>query len=148
MKKTYMTPIATEERFVANEYVAKCTWQITSESGNNRMKCANPSHDHFASNYFTSVWVAATHSTCQIIVTQDGIGKTAIYERNNFFPLDNAIVYGAKGEIYNCTTKYYREADKLHYNVPSNVTGKNTGPCYGTYVNTGDYKEIMEKVFS
>lgn len=152
MKKEYVLPCATEEAFAPNSYVAACTWQITSTSGNNRMQCANPSHRHFMNgDYFTSVWVAATNTTCQIIVDQSGIGKTNILNNNNAQPARNAVVYGATG------TQYYCNSTWGGYNVPNFVKmyGGNGGkqpsgnnPCYGTYVNEGDYDSIMEKVFS
>lgn len=153
MKRTYMTPVAVEEAFVANHYIAACDWHITSTSGNNRMQCANPSHAHFKNGeYFTSVWVEATNSTCQIMVTQDGIGRTEILNNNNFRPAEGATVYGATGITYTCTKTYWR--GKTRYYVPSFVSGPSnqgssaSNPCYGTYVNTGDYNEIMEKVQS
>ncbi len=147
MKREYVTPVATEEAFVANHYVAACDWQITSSSGNNRMQCANPSHRHFMNGtYITSVWVEATNTTCQIIVDQSGIGRTEILNGNNATPAKNAVVYGIDGTPYYCTSKYG------NYNVPSFVNGWGENDpdnvCYGTYVNTGNYSEIMEKVMS
>lgn len=147
MKREYVTPVATEEAFVANHYVAACDWQITSTSGNNRMQCANPSHSHFMNGtYVTSVWVEATQSTCQIKVSQSGIGRTEILNGNNATPARNAVVYGIDGTQYYCTDRYNG------YNVPSfvNSLGERDprNVCYGTYVNTGDYNEIMEKVMS
>ncbi|WP_296877397.1 hypothetical protein [Thomasclavelia sp.] len=152
MKKTYEIPVATEELFAANSYIAACAWQITSTSGNNRMQCANPSHRHFMDGtYFTSVWVEATNSTCQIKVDRSGIGKTEILNNNNAQPAKSAVVYGETG------TQYYCNATWGGYNVPSfvstyggwgNKKPTTNNPCYGTYVNEGDYDSIMEKVFS
>lgn len=107
------------------------------------MRCANPSHSHFKGDYFTSVWVAATNTTCQIIVDQSGIGKTEILNGDNFQPARGATVYGANGEQYTCTNTYTRYDEHITYYVPANLV-----PCYGTYVNTGDYNEIKNKVFS
>ena len=147
-----MTPVAIEEAFAANNYVAACDWQITSTSGNNRMQCANPSHRHFMNGtYFTSVWVDATNTTCQIIVDQSGIGRTEILNGNNAQPARGAVVYGVNGTQYYCTSTWGG------YNVPGfvaqyggrgNQDPSTKNPCYGTYVNTGDYNEIMEKVLS
>lgn len=147
MRRVYETPVATEEMFVANSYIAACDWQITSTSGNNRMQCANPSHRHFMNGtYITSVWVEATNSTCQIKVNQNGIGKTEILNGNNAQPAKDAVVYGVDGTQYYCTDTY------RGYNVPEFVNWKgqldSNNVCYGTYVNTGNYNEIMEKVFS
>lgn len=147
MKREYVTPVAFEESFAANSYVAACEWQITSTAGNNRMQCANPSHSHFMNGtYITSVWVAATNTTCQIIVDQSGIGRTEILNNNNATPARNAVVYGIDGTRYYCTDTY------RGYNVPDfvNWRGENgrNNVCYGTYVNTGNYNEIMEKVMS
>ena len=106
-KKVYQTPLAVEEAFEANSYVAACQWQITSSSGNNRMQCANPKHGHFMNGtYFTSVWIEATNSTCQIKVDKSGIGKTNILHGNNAEPAPNATVYGANGETYICCLLY------------------------------------------
>lgn len=147
-KKVYQTPLAVEEAFEANSYVAACQWQITSSSGNNRMQCANPKHGHFMNGtYFTSVWIEATNSTCQIKVDKSGIGKTNILHGNNAEPAPNATVYGANGETYICNG-IYRKSGKKYY-VPSFVNNEsNGGACYGSYVNTGNYNEIKEKVFS
>ena len=152
MKREYVTPVATEEAFVANHYVAACDWHITSTSGNNRMQCANPSHGHFMDGtYITSVWVEATQSTCQIKVSQSGIGRTEILNGNNAQPARGAVVYGVSG------TQYYCNSTWGGYNVPSfvaryggrgNQDSSTQNPCYGTYVNTGNYNEIMEKVMS
>lgn len=147
MKREYVTPVATEEAFVANHYVAACDWHITSTSGNNRMQCANPSHGHFMDGtYITSVWVEATQSTCQIKVSQSGIGRTEILDNNNATPARNAVVYGIDGTRYYCTDTY------RGYNVPGFVNRRGQADrnnvCYGTYVNTGNYSEIMEKVMS
>lgn len=147
MRRVYETPVATEEMFVANSYIAACDWHITSTSGNNRMQCANPSHSHFMNGtYITSVWVEATNSTCQIKVTQDGIGRTNVINGNNAQPARNAVVYGIDGTRYYCNRRYG------NYNVPNfvNRLGESDprNVCYGTYVNTGDYNEIMEKVMS
>lgn len=156
MKRKYETPVATEELFAANTYIAACEWQITSESGNNRMQCANPSHSHFMNGtYITSVWVDATNTTCQIIVDQSGIERTEILNGNNAEPARNAFVYGVDGTQYVCDSTYQlvsgsgRNQTIKTYYVPSIVTrlGSNS-PCYGTYVNTGNYSEIMEKVLS
>lgn len=147
MKREYVTPVATEEVFAANNYVAACEWQITSTSGNNRMQCANPSHSHFMNGtYITSVWVEATNTTCQIKVDQSGIGRTEILNGNNATPARNAVVYGVDGTRYYCTNRYNG------YNVPDFVNRRGQSDrnnvCYGTYVNTGDYNEIIQKVFS
>lgn len=147
MKREYVTPVATEEVFAANNYVAACEWQITSTSGNNRMQCANPSHSHFMNGtYITSVWVEATNTTCQIKVDQSGIGRTEILNGNNATPARNAVVYGVDGTRYYCTDRYNG------YNVPDFVNWRGQSDrnnvCYGTYVNTGDYNEIIQKVFS
>lgn len=152
MKREYVTPVAVEETFAANTYVAACEWQITSTSGNNQMQCANPSHSHFMNGtYFTSVWVEATNSTCQIKVDQSGIGKTDILNNNNAQPAKGAVVYGAAGTQYYCTSSW------KGYNVPDfvssnggwgNQNSSSKNPCYGTYVNEGDYSSIMEKVLS
>lgn len=150
-KKVYQTPLAVEEAFEANSYVAACQWQITSSSGNNRMQCANPKHEHFMNGtYFTSVWIEATNSTCQIKVDKSGIGKTKVLNGNNAEPAWNATVYGANGETYTCSSTYTKSGSgRKTYYVPSFVnTNLNGGPCYGSYVNTGDYNEIKEKVFS
>ena len=151
MKREYVTPVAFEESFAANSYVAACDWHITSTSGNNRMQCANPSHAHFMNGtYITSVWVDATNTTCQIIVDQSGIGRTEILNNNNAQPASGAVVYGVSGTQYYCTSTW------RGYNVPDFVAEQRRGnqrpsldnPCYGTYVNTGNYSEIMEKVIS
>lgn len=151
-KKVYQTPLAVEEAFEANSYVAACQWQITSSSGNNRMQCANPKHGHFMNGtYFTSVWIEATNSTCQIKVDRSGIGKTDT-NGNNAEPVWGATVYGANGDTYKCIETYTRDKgtrDAKTYYVPSFVnTSSDGGPCYGSYVNTGDYNEIKQKVFS
>ncbi len=148
MKREYVRPVAVEEVFVANNYVAACDWQITSTSGNNRMQCANPSHSHFMDGtYITSVWVEATNSTCQIKVDQSGIGRTELVPGGeNSQPARNAVVYGIDGTRYYCTDTY------RGYNVPDFVNRwgqlDQNNVCYGTYVNTGDYNEIMQKVLS
>ena len=152
MGREYVTPVAIEEEFAANNYVAACDWQITSTSGNNRMQCANPSHRHFMNGtYITSVWVEATNSTCQIKVSQSGIGRTEILNGNNAQPAKGAVVYGVTGAQYYCKSTWGG------YNVPSfvaqygyngNQRPSTQNPCYGTYVNTGDYNEIMQKVMS
>ena len=145
-----MTPVAIEEAFAANNYVAACDWQITSTSGNNRMQCANPSHRHFMNGtYFTSVWVDATNTTCQIIVDQSGIGRTEILNGNNAQPARGAVVYGEHGAQYYCNSTwrgYYVPSFVAQYGGNQNSSTRN--PCYGTYVNTGNYSEIMEKVIS
>lgn len=147
-KKVYQTPVAVEEAFEANSYVAACQWHITSTSGNNRMQCANPKHDHFMDGtYFTSVWIEATNSTCQIKVDKSGIGKTNILNNNNAEPAFNATVYGKNGELYTCDDTYTKR--RKTYYVPSFVNSEtNGGACYGSYVNTGSYDEIKQKVFS
>ena len=148
MKKTYVTPCAFEECFSANSYVAACAWHITSTAGNNRMQCANPSHGHFMDGtYFTSVWVAATNSSCDILVDEKGITQTSV-NGGNTRPTLGATVYGKTGTAYTCTKTYERPGDKTPYYVPDFVTGWETGSCYGTYVNTGTYDEIIQKVLS
>ena len=147
MRRVYETPVATEEMFVANSYIAACDWQITSTSGNNRIQCANPSHSHYMNGtYITSVWVEATNSTCRIKVDQSGIGRTEILYGNNAQSARNAVVYEVNGTRYYCTSRYNG------YNVPDFVNWRGeddpNNVCYGTYVNTGDYNEIMEKVMS
>lgn len=144
MKRAYGTPVAREEEFLANNYVASCNWHITSESGNNKMMCANINHDHcMDGTYFTSVWVEATNSTCQIIVDKSGIGKTEVVGGSTWLPARGATVYGKNGEKYSCN-KTIRKNGQTYY-VP--FTNKNS-PCYGSYVNEGSYSEIMEKVLS
>lgn len=144
MKKTYVTPCAIEECFAANNYVAGCQKHIISNSTNNGMRCANPSHGHFGRDYFTSVWVEATNTTCRIKITKNS-PKTAT-NGNNFQPVNGATVYGADGEQYICNGTYKRGGTT--YYVPTTGDSRIIRACYGSYVNPGTYDEIMQQVLS
>ena len=142
MKKVYTTPIAEEEAFAANTYVAKCAIDISSTSTQNKMRCIIPWHDDY-NEYFTSVWLDATASNCDIKVTKNTT-KTAT-NGNNFQPTYGATVYGADGTAYTCTKQY--DTYYLPWSKPR-WGQTDQSQHVGSYVNEGSYEEIQSKVFS
>ena len=152
MKRVYETPIAREELFVANTYIAGCSLNISSTSTQNKMKCIIPWHNHKNNEYFASVWLDATASNCSIKVTRTTT-KTSVLNGNNFHPAENAIVYGADGTAYKCTEEYSASSSNKPgqsgqaYYLPWSKGDTDT-VCVGSYVNEGSYDEIYSKVFS
>lgn len=147
-KKTYVTPMAVEEAFVANCYVAKCQLNISSTSTQNKMRCIIPWHDDY-NEYFTSVWLDATSSNCEVKVTRESTKTNT--DGNAFHPTSGATVYGADGTTYTCNVEYtttsWGKEEHHGYYLPW-ANGTSNVPCVGSYVNTGTYEEISSKVFS
>ena len=144
-KKTYVTPMAVEEAFVANCYVAKCNNSV-SESTGDQYRCINPSHDHSTWNgvgeIIGYVYVEATTTACTMKVTTNTV-KTVLAGSNSQ-PAQNAIVYGPNGKAYTCTEKRTTGSgwNTITYYIPD------TNDCYGSFVNEGTYNEWTEQLFS
>ncbi len=127
-KKKYVSPIAMEESFNPNEYIALC--DTTSQ-----MRCMNPYHrDHYDSYYFTTA-VFTTEKTCtQTLIASNALKTTTIGDSNE--PARNAWVYTVNGTALQTTQTYtvgYGRNRKTYY-VPATVTSADS-PCYGAYKN-------------
>lgn len=148
MKREYIKPIAMEELFLANSYVAKCQTPITQVVTSTPMRCINPRHGDYGDE-FSSVWVDGRETNCKVKVAVNAT-KTVVTSQGNYFPAKNALVYGEEG-IYECTDTYWRLFDLSTHNVPDFVNSQSGGgPCYGSYVDAGKVEEHFssEVVFS
>ncbi len=141
MKKAYTPPVATEEVFVANNYIAACQTSTKSTSTANKMQCINPSHPHSMTNgghyYFAGVWVSADTNGCDIVVTP---GQKTSYT-GNWETTYGTKVYSKEMGAMVCNIR--RGNIYSRYYVPSNLTY-----CYGAYINNGTYEEITQKLNS
>lgn len=143
--REYVRPMALVEEFVANSYVAKCTYDV---SRGNPMACINPRHTHAfigSDGYFGSVWMAATNTSCTIIVTPES-RKTEVFLDNPRRPYSGTTVYAENGKAYIC------DGDWAGWNVPSFVEDapliSSGGQCYGAYRYEGSYTDLSENVYS
>ena len=150
-KKTYVTPMAVEEAFVANSYVAKCNNKV-SESTGNQYRCINPYHSHSTINKTPGeiigyVFVEATNTACTMIVTSSTV-KTTLIDSNNGHPVQGATVYGPNGQAYTCNTAYTTGSgrNQTTWYIPSD--SDNSSKCYGSFINEGTYSEWTENLFS
>lgn len=130
-KKKYVTPVAEEEAFVANSYVAKCTLSLTG----NGMRCINPYHNHYDSGgYFTYVWIEVAGDACTTVVDENTTksqhpgrtaypGESVLFKDGTTRTADNQVT--VRGNIYY---------------VPSGLTSTTQilpADCYGLYYNDG-----------
>ena len=139
-KKTYVTPMAVEEAFVANCYVAKCNNSVKTVT-KNQYQCVNPYHTHVKGDYIGSVWVegvAGDQCTHNITDADTQMTKSS----DGYHPSYGAIVYGrTSGETYTCTVQYRGE-----FYVPSGTS--ETSPCWGSYIYSGTSIDKFEQLFS
>lgn len=146
-KKMYVTPMAVEEAFVVNCYVAKCNNKVSSSEGD-QYRCINPDHDHSTWNgeglIIGYVFVEATTTACTMKVTTSTVKTQLMSGGSNSQPAYGAIVYGPNGEAYECTEEktYLSGRDTKSYYIPT------TDKCYGSFVNEGTYSEWTENLFS
>ncbi len=136
--REYVRPVAFIEGFVANSYVAACGH---SASDGNGMACINPYHDHHFGydNYFASVWVEASSTTCTIIVNADSPKTEGYGDIANWWPDKNAYVYSLSGPLQ-CTEwsiPYARRVPAIAKDQQEN------SPCYGAYVHDGSFTETV-----
>lgn len=150
MKKVYEKPIAYEEEFQANSYVAKCQIPITTVVTGEPMRCINPKHS-WPGNYgdiFGYIWVDGDKTTCTVKVDLVNDPQSVVENEDNYKPAMGTYVYGLDDKYYTDSTAYYYVSRR---NVPSIVnSASNGGPCYGTYLKTGKIEEHLsnEQVFS
>lgn len=146
-KKMYVTPMAVEEAFVVNCYVAKCNNKVSSSEGD-QYRCINPNHAHSTWNgtgeIIGYVFVEATTTACTMIVTASTVKTQLMSDGSNSQPALGATVYGPNGEPYTCTVErtYPSGRDTKSYYIPT------TDNCYGSFVNEGTYSEWTENLFS
>lgn len=137
--REYVRPVAVVEGFVANSYVAACG---QSASEGNGMACINPEHSH--SNgykyYFANVWVAASSTTCDIIVTANSPKTEGYGDMVNWWPNKGTYVYSLSGPLQ-CNKRRY---DIMGAYVPDVVLEPgDDSPCYGAYVHDGSFTETV-----
>lgn len=132
--REYVRPMALVEEFVANSYVAACG---QSASEGNEMACINPYHDHHFGydNYFASVWVEASSTTCTIIVNSDSEKTEGHKDVANWWPDKYTYVYSLRGPLQ-CTEW---SISKARY-VPAIANDqRENSPCYGAYEYDGSF---------
>ncbi len=130
-KKAYVTPMAIEEQFAPNQYIASCT----ALDDEDEIRCINPYHNsanrqwlRTSNNNYNSVISASVFSqaNCTTIISLDN-PKTA----GGYTPSYGATVYGADGTPYTCTQPV--RVGRTTYYVPAGAARWNF--CYGAYVN-------------
>lgn len=147
MKKNYLLPVATEECFIPNEYVAACQLDIHSEASAAKFQCANPSHSHFMNgNYIGAVFVEADNNVCTLIWDKDQMVQTTILDGNNAQPAEGATVYGEDGTKYTCNYTYNKPGGIQYYVPWQNM--QSASDCYCTIVNLGALNTWAEKLLS
>ncbi len=142
MKKPYVTPVAVEECFEPNSYIAACEYRTTGTA--NGMRCVNPYHAHYGQYYFAGVWIEGV-AACTTVVTSDSTKSSG----GGYMPDAYSVVYLAgldpsSNHVVADTPVAVRGSQ---YYVPAEVAAEQASSfCYGIYKHDGT--AITEKVMS